>query len=56
MKKRWTLALAGLLVIVAALGMQGDVNAAATGLTANISIGVLNDAVDLSRNDDWNWH
>ena len=40
MKKRWTLALAGLLVIVAALGMQGDVNAAATGLTANISIGV----------------
>jgi len=40
MKNRWKVALAGLLVIVAALGFQGDLRAAATGLTANINIAV----------------
>ena len=51
MKKRWTLALAGLLMIVAALGMQGDLRAAATGLTANVMIsagGTYSSTVDLS--------
>lgn len=40
MKNRWKVALAGLLVIVAALGFQGDLRAAATGLTANINVAV----------------
>ena len=40
MKNRWKVALAGLIVIAAALGFQGDLRAAATGLTANINIGV----------------
>ena len=51
MKKRWSLALAGLLVIVAALGMQGDLRAAATGLNANVVIsasGTYSSTVDLS--------
>ncbi len=40
MRNRWKLALAGLVVVVAALGTQGDLRAAPTGLTANISIAV----------------
>jgi hypothetical protein len=39
MRKRWMAALAGL-VIMAALGIQGDLRAAPTGLTANINIAV----------------
>jgi hypothetical protein len=50
--KQWKkVALAGLLVIVAALGMQGDLRAAATGLTANVTIsagGTYSSTVDLS--------
>lgn len=40
MRKRLLVALAGLLVIVAGLVMQGDARAQATGLTANINLGV----------------
>jgi len=50
MRKRWTVAMAGLLLIVAALGMQGHINAAATGLSATISIsvgGTYSSTVDL---------
>lgn len=49
-KNRWKVALAGLLVIVAALSFQGDLRAAATGLTANVSIavgGAYSNTVDL---------
>jgi hypothetical protein len=50
--KQWKkVALAGLLVIVAALGMQGDLRAAATGLTANVVLsagGTYSSTVDLS--------
>ena len=51
MKNRWKVALAGLLVIVAALGIQGDLRAAATGLTANVVLsagGTYSSTVDLS--------
>lgn len=40
MRNRWKLALAGLIVVGLALGFQGDLRAAASGLTANINIGV----------------
>lgn len=50
--KQWKkMALAGLLVIVAALGMQGDLRAAATGLTANVVVsagGTYSSTVDLA--------
>jgi len=52
MQKRWKVALAGLLVIVAALGFQGDLRAAATGLTANVVVsagGTYSSTVDLSN-------
>jgi hypothetical protein len=51
MKNRWKVALAGLLVIVAALGFQGDLRAAATGLTANVTVtanGTYSSTVDLA--------
>ncbi len=51
MRKRWTVAFAGLLAIVAALGIQGDLRAAATGLTANVVVsagGTYTNTVDLS--------
>ena len=50
MRKRWMVALAGL-VIVAALGTQGDLRAAPSGLTANVVIsagGTYSSTVDLA--------
>lgn len=40
MRNRWMAALGALVIVLGALAMQGDVSAAATGLTATVSVAV----------------